>query len=737
MSEDQKKQLEQQLWNIADTLRGKMDADEFRDYILGFIFYKYLSEKMEDYANDILAEDGVTYFEIAGTPDEDDYIDAIREEAIEKLGYFLKPEELFSEIAKRGTANSFILEELTSILRSIEQTTMGHESEDDFVHLFEDLDLTSTKLGKTVDARNKLIVQVLNHLNNINFELKNHDRDVLGDAYEYLIGQFAAGAGKKAGEFYTPQQVSKILAKLVTAGKTKLKSVYDPTCGSGSLLLRVAKEVNEVANFYGQELNRTTYNLARMNMIMHDVHYRKFDIKQDDTLEHPQHIDHRFEAIVANPPFSAKWSANDLFLSDDRFSQYGKLAPSSKADFAFVQHMIHHLDENGSMAIVLPHGVLFRGAAEGHIRKHLIEDKNYLDAVIGLPANIFYGTSIPTCVLVFKKCREDSDNVLFIDASNEFDKAKNQNYLTEDNVQKIIDTYTNREAIEKYSHLASIAEIKENDYNLNIPRYVDTFEEEEQVDLELVAESLASIESFDKENEEVILRYCEELSVPIPRGNNLSLLLNFKKGVQQKLFNQNLRFRYPGGTPYPDWQDKKLGELFKFMRGGVLSKADLVDQGRYKCIHYGELFTKYGEVIRSVVSSTNLEQGQMSKSGDILMPSSDVTPTGLATASALMIDGVVIGGDTNILRPKVLLDSTYFSYWLNFNKKSVIRLVTGTTVKHMYNKDLVLIDISLPCMEEQQRIAGFLMSLDTKISNITKDLIAPSHKPQTYTVAEQ
>ena len=515
MSEAQKKQLEAQLWNIADTLRGKMDADEFRDYILGFIFYKYLSEKMEDYANEILAEDGVSYFDIIGTADEADYIDAIQEEAIEKLGYFLRPEELFSEVAKSG-ANSFILEDLTSILRSIEQTTMGTESEDDFVHLFEDLDLTSTKLGKTVDARNKLIVQVLTHLNNINFELKNHDRDVLGDAYEYLIGQFAAGAGKKAGEFYTPQQVSKILAKLVTVGKTKLKSVYDPTCGSGSLLLRVAKEVNEVSNFYGQELNRTTYNLARMNMIMHDVHYRKFDIKQDDTLEHPQHMDMRFEAIVANPPFSAKWSANDLFLSDDRFSQYGKLAPSSKADFAFVQHMIHHLDENGAMAIVLPHGVLFRGAAEGHIRQYLVEDRNYLDAVIGLPANIFYGTSIPTCVLVFKKCREDSDNVLFIDASNEFDKAKNQNYLTEENVQKIIDTYTNREAIEKYSHLASMAEIKENDYNLNIPRYVDTFEEEEPVDLTAVSAELQALEDEMTTTDATIAKFCEELGIAKP-----------------------------------------------------------------------------------------------------------------------------------------------------------------------------------------------------------------------------
>jgi type I restriction enzyme M protein len=518
LSEEQKKALEQQLWNIANTLRGKMDADEFRDYILGFIFYKYLSEKMLDYANDILKEDGLTYHSIIGSADEEEYIEAIKEESIEKLGYFLKPEELFSQVATRGngTANNFILEDLTKILRNIEQTTMGHESEDDFVHLFEDLDLNSTKLGKTVEARNKLIVQVLIHLDKINFELKNHDRDVLGDAYEYLIGQFAAGAGKKAGEFYTPQQVSKILAKIVTSGKSKLKSVYDPTCGSGSLLLRVSKEVDEVSNFYGQELNRTTYNLARMNMIMHDVHYRKFNIKQEDTLEHPQHINERFEAIVANPPFSAQWSANDLFLSDDRFSQYGRLAPSSKADFAFVQHMIHHLDDNGTMAIVLPHGVLFRSGAEGHIRKYLIEDRNFLDAVIGLPSNIFYGTSIPTCILVFKKCRVDSENVLFIDASNDFEKAKNQNYITEENLEKIIDTFTNRAVIEKYSHLASLDEIKENDYNLNIPRYVDTFEEEEKIDLDDVSSQLQALESEIKSTDETIAKFCDELNIAKP-----------------------------------------------------------------------------------------------------------------------------------------------------------------------------------------------------------------------------
>ena len=519
MGEENKKALEQQLWNIANELRGKMDADEFRDYILGFIFYKYLSEKIENFTNELLKEDGITFTSLdSNNPEHEEILNSLKDDCVQQLGYFLKPNELFSAMAKKGNSdnNNFILDDLTQVLRHIESSTMGTESEDDFEHLFEDLDLTSTKLGRTEEAKNKLIAKVLYHLDNINFELKNHDRDVLGDAYEYLIGQFAAGAGKKAGEFYTPQEVSKILAKLVTVGKTRLKSVYDATCGSGSLLLRVAKEVEDVSNFYGQELNRTTYNLARMNMIMHDVHYRKFDIKQEDTLEHPQHLEHRFEAIVANPPFSANWSANPLHLNDDRFSQYGKLAPSSKADFAFIQHMIYHLDDNGTMAIVLPHGVLFRGGAEGHIRQYLIEDRNYLDAVIGLPSNIFYGTSIPTCILVFKKCREHSDNILFIDASNDYEKAKNQNYLTNENIEKIIDTYANRKEIEKYSHLASMDEIKENDYNLNIPRYVDTFEEEETIDLEKVSSELKALEIEMKITDETIASFCRELNISTP-----------------------------------------------------------------------------------------------------------------------------------------------------------------------------------------------------------------------------
>ncbi|CAG0904373.1 unnamed protein product [Cyprideis torosa] len=502
-----------------------MNADEFRDYILGFIFYKYLSEKMHLYANDLMSEDGIDYTALdENDADEAEMIAEIAGEAVKKLGFTLKPAELFSSVAQRGQVNEdsdaaidhFILDDLGRILRNIERSTMGTDSEDDFNQLFEDLDLTSSKLGKTEAQKNELVARVLSHLDAIDFRLGETDADVLGDAYEYLIGEFASGAGKKAGEFYTPQTVSTILAQLVTADKTILTSVYDPTCGSGSLLLRVAKEVKEVAHFYGQELNRTTYNLARMNMILHDVNYRRFDIVQEDSLERPQHIEERFEAIVANPPFSAHWSANPLFLTDDRFSQYGKLAPKTKADFAFVLHMIHHLADNGNMAVVLPHGVLFRGAAEGHIRKHLIAERNILDAVIGLPANIFYGTSIPTCILVFKKCRTRPDKVLFIDASQGFAKGKNQNVLLPEHISKIIGTYKHWIAYDKYSSVVAVSEIKTNDYNLNIPRYVDTFEEEEPVDLAAVATELKALDSKMVETDKSITDFCKQLGIVSP-----------------------------------------------------------------------------------------------------------------------------------------------------------------------------------------------------------------------------
>ena len=525
MSEDQRKQLQTQLWNIANTLRGKMGADEFRDYILGFIFYKYLSEKVQRFADEQLKQDKLQYIDLKEGKD-DEYITALEDACLDELGYFLKPSELFHYIATNGSnqndsnnegiSHNFVLGDLTKILKNIEQSTLGTESEEEFANLFEDLDLTSMKLGKTEKEKNDLVSKVLVHLDAIDFNLSDATADVLGDAYEYLIGEFASGAGKKAGEFYTPQPVSALLAKIVTANNKKLKSVYDPTCGSGSLLLRVKKEAKQVGKIYGQELNRTTYNLARMNMILHDVHFSDFDIKQEDTLEKPQHLGMKFDAIVANPPFSAEWSANQLFMNDDRFSAYGRLAPNSKADMAFIQHMVYHLSDEGTLAVLMPHGVLFRGGAEGHIRQYLIEEMNCLDAVIGLPSNMFYSAAIPTCVLVFKKCRKNPDDIQFIDASNDFEKVKTTNIIRPEDTAKIIDAYLARKDIEKYAKVASVESIKANDYNLNIPRYVDTFEAEEQVDLDAIATELKALDIAGIETEKTIASFCKELGIEPP-----------------------------------------------------------------------------------------------------------------------------------------------------------------------------------------------------------------------------
>ncbi|RIN84218.1 type I restriction-modification system subunit M [Mammaliicoccus sciuri] len=505
----QQAELQKNLWSIANDLRGNMDANEFKNYILGMIFYRFLSEKIETLATSLLAEDNMDY---ETAMNDEDFKRVLEQEFLSRIGYVIKPEHLFSHLVKKIEAQTFDMDDLRNSIKEIENSTRGHQSEDDFIHLFDDLDLNSSRLGNSNASRTKLMSKVIVKISVLPFVHSDLEIDMLGDAYEYLIGQFAASSGKKAGEFYTPQQVSTILAKIVTANKKDIKSVYDPTCGSGSLLLRVGREAN-VRQYYGQEYNSTTYNLARMNMLLHDVNYANFKIENGDTLEDPAIKDERFEAVVANPPYSAKWSSDPQFLEDPRFSSYGKLAPKSKADFAFIQHMIHHLDDNGTMAVVLPHGVLFRGAAEGVIRQYLIKEKNYLDAVIGLPANLFFGTPIPTSILVFKKCREKDDNVLFIDASQSFEKGKNQNHLTSEDVEKIVVTYENRETIDKYSYTASLEEIAENDYNLNIPRYVDTFEEEEPVDLVQVQTDLKTIEAEIKEVEQEIEVYLKELGV--------------------------------------------------------------------------------------------------------------------------------------------------------------------------------------------------------------------------------
>ena len=507
------KELCNKLWSMANALRGNMEAYEFKNYILGMIFYYYLSERTENYMLKLLKDDGISYDEAWEDPE---YREAVADEAIRDLGFVIEPRYLFPKMVAMVENRTFDIEYLQQAINSLMESTIGNDSQEDFEGLFSDMQLDSPKLGHTVKDRSAVMSKIIASLDEINFSVEDTKIDVLGNAYEYLIGQFAATAGKKAGEFYTPAGPAELLCRLACLDLTDVKAAADPTCGSGSLLLRLKNYAN-VRNYYGQELTSTTYNLARMNMILRGIPYRNFDIYNGDTLEHDYFGDKKFRVQVANPPYSSHWSADAHFLEDERFNAYGKLAPKSKADFAFVQHMVYHMDEDGRAVVLLPHGVLFRGGAEETIRKHLIEKMNVLDAVIGLPANLFFGTGIPVCVLVLRRERSgNADNILFIDASKEFEPGKNQNILRECDIDKIVDTYKNRLDVDKYAHVASMEEIRENGFNLNIPRYVDTFEPEPEIDLNEVAAEIRKLQKEIKEIDAQLKPYFDELGLDFP-----------------------------------------------------------------------------------------------------------------------------------------------------------------------------------------------------------------------------
>ncbi|MGL5722001.1 MAG: type I restriction-modification system subunit M [Brevinema sp.] len=521
MSKEQAIALGKVLWEIANKLRGAMDADQFRDYMLGFIFFKYLSENFEEYSRQQLGNMSIQEL-YTNHPQR---IKQFEERCKTNIGYVIPPNHLWRNFSEKAVNNqNDLLDDLATALREIESSTIGRESADDMGGLFSDLDLNSVKIGRNYNERNKLICSIITTLET-KLDMHDLDRDDLGDAYEYLIGEFAASSGRKAGEFYTPQRVSTILSKLVTLDfngknvgiKKKIDSIYDPTCGSGSLLFNVYKEVTkhggEVSHIHGQEKNLTTYNLARMNLLLHQIPFSKFHVHHGDTLTAPQlEKKAKMEVIVANPPFSLKWDPATV-VNDDRFKGYA-LPPASTADFAFVLHMINHLADNGTCAVVVPHGVLFRSGAEQKIRETLLnaEGRGYLDAVIGLPSNLFYSTGIPVCILVFKKCRINED-ILFIDASKHFEKEKKQNVLTDQHIENIISCYAQRKDSEKFSRKVSLEEIKENGYNLNIPRYVDSSEAEEVLDLSEIVRRIKETDAKLAENYVKIKKYTQELGV--------------------------------------------------------------------------------------------------------------------------------------------------------------------------------------------------------------------------------
>lgn len=505
VEQENSKDLISVLWSGADILRSKMDANEYKDYLLGIVFYKYLSDSFLIKVYDLLYDEKPETLKIAL----DAYNEALKDESAEELKeeiksschYVIEPELTYTSFAEAARNNSFNREQLQKAFNNIEQ------SDPLFADLFTDIDLYSNRLGTGDQKQSDTIASLLKEIDKA--DLLNTDADVLGNAYEYLIGQFASETGKKAGEFYTPQAVSKILTRIAISGQESKKglSVYDPCMGSGSLLLNAKKfalEPNYI-KYYGQELMTSTYNLARMNMFLHGIAPENQKLRNGDTLDSdwPTEEETDFSMVLMNPPYSAKWSAASGFLQDERFSDYGVLAPKSKADYAFLLHGLYHLKNNGTMAIVLPHGVLFRGAAEGKIREKLLRSGN-IYAVIGLPANLFYNTSIPTCIVVLKKHREGR-NVLFIDASKKFEKGKKQNAMTDEHIDAIVNLYHKRETVDKESYLASFEDVEKNDFNLNIPRYVDTFEKEEEIDLkELLTEMKQTDDEIEKTKNELV-----------------------------------------------------------------------------------------------------------------------------------------------------------------------------------------------------------------------------------------
>ena len=494
--EQERAELHRTIWAIANDLRGSVDGWDFKQYVLGMLFYRYISENLSAYINAGEHEAGDTSFCYAELSDSD--AESAREDLVETKGFFILPSELFENVLKHAAADENLNETLERVFKNIEASAQGTDSEDNFKGLFDDLDVNSNKLGATVAQRNTRLVKLMNGIADMKLgDIKDNTIDAFGDAYEYLMGMYASNAGKSGGEYYTPQEVSDLLTRIAIVGKTEVNKVYDPACGSGSLLLSFTKILGKDKvrqGFFGQEINITTYNLCRINMFLHDVDFDKFDIGHGDTLTDPIHWDDEpFEAIVSNPPYSIKWAGDDnpLLINDPRFSPAGVLAPKSKADLAFIMHSLTWLATSGTAAIVCFPGVFYRGGAEKKIRKYLI-DNNFVDCVIQLPGNLFFGTSIATCIMVLKKSKSENCT-LFIDASKECVKVTNNNKLTQDNIDKIVSAYTGREAVDHFVRLVPNSEIAEQDYNLSVSSYVEQEDTREVIDIKVLNAEIEKI----------------------------------------------------------------------------------------------------------------------------------------------------------------------------------------------------------------------------------------------------
>lgn len=695
-------ELNNKLWAMANNLRGTMEAYEFKNYILSMIFYYYLSKREEEYMVNLLKDDGISFANAWNDPE---YKDAVIEETLRDLGYIIEPKFLFGEMVKLVENNNFDVEYLQNAINSLMESTMGTESESAFSGLFDDMALDSTKLGRTVKDRSVVMSRIVSTLSEITLDASNTQIDILGNAYEYLIGQFAANAGKKAGEFYTPAGPAELLTLLACDGLTDIADAADPTCGSGSLLLRLQQHAN-VRRFWGQELTAQTYNLCRMNMILRGIKYQNFHIYNDDTLAVDHFGDHRFRVQVANPPYSADVQKPELMPDDPRFNVYGKYVPKSKADFAFVQHMVYHMDDDGRIAVLLPHGALFRGGTEDTIRRYLIEKLNVIDAVIGLPANLFFGTPIPVCVLVLKKNRGiNKDNILFIDASNDFEKGKKQNYLREEDITRIINAYRARKNEDRYSHVATMEEIQANEFMLNILAYVKLDQVEANIDIDTQVARLQDIESSLRIVDDKLNAMLAELGAPTISGNVLSSITH---GL--------LRFKRSDGSDYSPWENTVLADVLtethKKNSGGlrvcsVAVKKGVVDQVE----HLGRSF-----------AASNTDNYNLVRYGDVVYTKSPTGefPFGIVKQSQFNED-VVVSPLYGVFEPRNYyigyLIHSYFMYPSNANNylAPIIQKGAKNTI-NITNDTFISKSIPLPSDEEEQmKIASFLKLFDEKI----------------------
>ena len=494
--EQEREELHKAIWNIANDLRGSVDGWDFKQYVLGIMFYRYISENIANYIDMGEHAAGNVDFHYADLSDE--AAEEARADMVETKGFFILPSQLFVSVRKRASKDENLNETLEKIFNAIESSAQGTDSEDDFKGLFDDIDVNSNKLGATVAKRNEKLVKLLDGIGDMKLgDYKDNTIDAFGDAYEFLMGMYASNAGKSGGEYFTPQEVSELLTRLTVVGKTQVNKVYDPACGSGSLLLKFAKilgKENVRQGFYGQEINLTTYNLCRINMFLHDIDFDKFNIACEDTLISPQHWDDEpFEAIVSNPPYSTKWAGDDnpILINDTRFSPAGVLAPKSKADLAFVMHSLSWLSTNGTAAIVCFPGIFYRGGAEQKIRKYLV-DNNFIDCIIQLPDNLFFGTSIATCIMVLKKSKNEN-STLFIDATAECEKVTNNNKLRDKNIENILKMFTDRADIAHKARLVQNAEIAENNYNLAVSTYIEKEDTRQAIDIKALNKEIAEI----------------------------------------------------------------------------------------------------------------------------------------------------------------------------------------------------------------------------------------------------